>query len=365
MQKKLLALAIAGAMAAPLAAQAQGSNVTIYGIMQPSVDFVDNGDESGTSMSDNNSRLGFKGSEDLGNGLKAIFQIESAIDLDDREGELLARRDTWAGLSGSFGSTTFGLMFAAYKRSTDFVDPFADTLGDYNNIVSAFRDGGDTFNSRFTNAVHYTSPKWGGFQLMATYGLGGDADDDGFEDDSDDDDDDSFSLAGTYAWGPMNFALAFEDQGSNTENQAGTGDDADVRAWKLGASYKFGNTTIAALWANEEFGYVDSDGDDDGLRDLEPGERDVWFLSVKHVMGKVTLAASYTQADDFDDIDDSGVKAFAVGAVYGFSKRTNVGAYYVDLSNDDNAHYGLDSGYSPSGFGEDLNGFSVRLRHTF
>jgi predicted porin len=258
MQKKLLALAIAGAMAAPLAAQAQGSNVTIYGNLKPSIDVVDNGDESGTSMQTNNSLLGFRGSEDLGNGLKAIFQLESQLDFDDR-GEQGAdddgvvdgtwvRRDSWLGLEGGFGQVIFGNMFAAYKRSTDFADPFADSIGDYNNIVGAAFDGEDDFNLRIRNAVHYASPNFSGFQVLATYGLHTDADGDGFEDDSDDPDNDTFSIAGTYTWGPLNFALAYEDKGT-------TGGGDDRKALKAAVGYKFGNTTLAALWANEEFSH--------------------------------------------------------------------------------------------------------------
>ena len=379
MQKKLLALAIAGAMAAPLAAQAQGSNVTIYGNLKPSIDFVDTGDESGVSIQTNNSLLGFKGSEDLGNGLKAIFQLESQLDFDERGdigGEVdgdeassdgnWVRRDSWVGLSGGFGSVVIGNMFPAYKRSTDFADPFADSLGDYNNIVGAFESGADEFNSRFRNAIHYISPNWGGFSLQATYGLRGDGDDDGFEDDSDDGDDDSFSLAGTYVWGPLTLTAAYEDQGDVGADTDGDGDDdrfTDAKAWKIGAGYKFGNTTLAALWANEDF------GDDDNT---DSRERDVFFFSVKHSIGKVDLLGSYTWADELDGIDDSGAQAIALGARYNLSKRTNVMALFAMVDNDDEGFYGFDSGYDAGQddnddniVGEKLKGFSVRLQHSF
>src|SRR5690606_4341352 len=138
MQKKLLALAIAGALSAPLAAQAQ--NVQIYGLLQPSIDFVDNGEGSGTFVNSNASRLGFKGSEDLGNGLKAIFQLESALSFDERgQGTNWMNRDSWLGLAGSFGSITIGNHQPAYVKSTARLDPFADTIGDYNNIMSRVR----------------------------------------------------------------------------------------------------------------------------------------------------------------------------------------------------------------------------------
>jgi predicted porin len=381
MQKKLLALAIAGAMAAPLAAQAQGSNVTIYGSLKPSIDFVDTGDESGVSVQSNNSLIGFRGSEDLGNGLKAIFQLESQLSFDERNDDLAGnddgqwvRRDSWVGLQGGFGSVVIGNMFAAYKRSTDFVDPFADSIGDYNNIVGAFGSGGDEFNTRFKNAVHYTSPNWGGFSLQATYGLRGDEpedDADGFEDDGSDGDD-SFSISGTYTWGPVTLAAAYEDQ-SESGGQ-------DVTAWKIAAGYKFGATTIAALYANEDFGNRGFGATLDAIIDGDSLERDVFAISVKHSIGKIDLGASFVWADEFDGFDDSGATGWAVGATYNMSKRTSIMALYALVDNDDNAGYGFDSGYDAGSFsdptdededatspvlGEKIKGFSVRLRHNF
>lgn len=159
MQKKLLALAIAGALSVPLAAQAQSSNVQIYGVLNPSVDFIDNGDDSGAVMSNNSSRIGFKGSEDLGNGLKAIFQLESAISPDERTGTWTGR-DSWAGLSSaSFGTVRVGAMFTAYKSSTDYVDVFGDTVGDYNNIVGAYGAAGSRRPFDLARTTPSTTPR--------------------------------------------------------------------------------------------------------------------------------------------------------------------------------------------------------------
>ena len=352
MQKKLLALAIAGALAAPMAVQAQGSNVQIYGLLQPSIDFVDNGNDTGTSMQNNNSRLGFKGSEDLGNGLKAIFQLESAVDFDDRSGTGFIRRDSWVGLAGSFGSLVAGTKFSAYKSSTDFVDPMGDTIGDYNNVfgVAAFDTNG--FNDRFRNGLHYTSPKFGGLTISATYGLELDSDGDGLENDGGDNNDDSWSVAVKYAAGPLTLTAAYEDQNDRLLGDLGT---TSAKAMKIAGGYKFGSTTLGLMYAKEDFGSIA------GL-DIE---RDLVFASIKHSMGNIDLMASYTWADEFDDIDDSGANAFAVGAAYNFSKRTNIGAYYALVDNDDNAVFGFDSGYAPSGLGEKVKGFSVRMRHAF
>ncbi len=369
MRRKLIGLAVAGAMAAPLAAQAQqGSTVQIYGLLQPSIDFVDNGDDSGTNMSNNNSRLGFRGSEDLGGGLKAIFQLESAVDFDNRSGTGWTRRDSWVGLAGGFGSVTLGTQFTAYKRSTDFLDPFADTIGDYNNVFGVPAFDQDGFNDRFTNSVHWTSPNWGGFQLMATYGLNGDGDGDLHEEDSGDGKDDAFSIALTYKLGGLTLVAAYEDQEDRLEVDLGGGAGfalESAKSYKIGAGYKLGNTTFGLMYAKEDFGSVSGAAGAVPVVDGDDLERDLIFASIKHSIGNVDLMASYTWADDFDDVSDSGAQAFAIGAAYNFSKRTNIGAYFTMVDNDDNVAYGLDAGHAPSGAGEKVKAFSVRMRHAF
>ena len=366
MKKKLLALAVAGALAAPLAAQAQ--NVQIYGLLQMSVDRVDNGDDTGTSMKDNSSRIGFRGSEDLGGGLKAIFQLESAVSPDELEGRWTGR-DSWVGLASStWGEIRVGSMFTAYKSSTDYADPFADTIGDYNNIVgsvgagSAFRP----FDARANNAIAYTSPTFGGFTVTATYGMNGEAD--GFESKGSDT---VRSIAAVYKAGGLTLTAAYEDK-QEYRATGFTRPTDNTKALKLSGGYKFGSTNVALLWAREDFGddaaiatlggHVVPAGDIRG----SDRERDVIFASIKHSIGNIDLMASYTWADDVDDIKKSGADAFALGAVYNFSKRTNIGAYYAQVDNDRNARQGLASGgWNPAENGEKVKAFSVRVRHAF
>jgi len=106
MQKKIIALAIAAAISGPAFAD---GNVTVYGVANASFDLVDNGSIGATSgtrnnkISSNASRIGFKGSEDLGEGLKAVWQIESLISLDGAAAatpDTLGTRNTYVGLSG-------------------------------------------------------------------------------------------------------------------------------------------------------------------------------------------------------------------------------------------------------------------------
>lgn len=345
MQKKLLALAIAGALSAPLAAQAQ--NVQIYGLLQPSIDVIDNGDDSGTFMQHNTSRIGFKGSEDLGNGLKAIFQIESDIDIDDRSGDGFVTRDSWLGLAGSFGSITIGNHQSAYVKSTASLDPFADTIGDYNNVMGMVRSdvSQNNFDNRFNNSIYYTSPKFGGFQVLASYALRTERVDDG-------EDDDTWSLAGTWSSGAFSAMVAYEKQGAFANG-------AEPHAWKIGGSFKVLPTTTL---------YAMIDRIDTDITDVD--ERMAYYVAAKHSMGNIDLLANFMMARE-TDADDDGAKGFSVGAVYNFSKRTNIGAYYAQMNNDDFGRYGLNkTTYAPAannagGEGNDVKGFSIRMRHRF
>src|SRR5690606_7471381 len=109
MNKKLVAVAVAGLLAAPLAAQAQTANVTLYGRVNLDLEYIDaNRDNpSVTRVSSNSSRLGVRGTESLGGGLNAIFQIESAVSADAGGGQL-GTRETFIGLQGSWGTVKMG-----------------------------------------------------------------------------------------------------------------------------------------------------------------------------------------------------------------------------------------------------------------
>ncbi len=338
MKKTLIALAVLGAVGA---AQAQ-SNVTIYGQLKPSYDFIDTGEGKVTDMNWNNSRLGFKGTEDLGGGLKAIFQIESKIKLDQANGTL-GGRDTWVGLAGGFGSLTFGTHQSAYVIESASYDFFADSIGDYNNIMGVITNDTDGFNGRWGKSAYYKSPVMGGFQAVASYAMvaaheSGDAGTGG--------DQDILSLMGTYTNGPLKAMVGYEQQKQ--------GGDEKSKAFKIGAGYKlpFG-TQINAV-------YEQLDKKD------EVDVKHVYVGASHPVTANLDVMANVMWASENDDgANDSGAKGYALGAKYNFSKRTNLMAVYAVVDNDDAGTYGMDAGYAPSAAGEKVSGFSVRLQHNF
>ena len=130
MNKKLVAVAVAGLLAAPLAAQAQTANVTLYGRLNMTMEAV-NGQAVDPNLprrprlpvnrtvyrvNSNSSRLGVRGSESLGGGLSAIFQIESSVNADIRRRRARRSRETFVGLQGDVGYVQDGLLPGPVRR---------------------------------------------------------------------------------------------------------------------------------------------------------------------------------------------------------------------------------------------------------
>src|SRR5690606_13992773 len=124
MKKSLLALAIFGAFAGTASAQ---SSVTIYGIVDTGIAHIDNGGDSVNAMrsgNNNSSRIGFKGAEDLGNGLKTTFVLENGINTDDGTGNAGFSRISYIGLEGGFGKVRLGKQNTPIKEALSKIDPF-------------------------------------------------------------------------------------------------------------------------------------------------------------------------------------------------------------------------------------------------
>ena len=322
MKKSLIALAVAGAFAAP--AFAATSNVDVYGVLNIAIQDTD---VSGYNMAvlDNTSRIGFKGSEDLGGGLKAIWQIESGLGghgsttIGTVGNATLGTRNTFVGLAGGFGTVLMGKHDTPYKLGTGSLDIFADTYGDYNlgrigdtTPLASFNSGvqliDNTQDARDGQALAYISPTWSGFHFAAAVVMGnGEA---GSFTGATTKTIDAVSATGVYVNGPLFASLSYQ-----------TTELLDSSAWKVGVGYTFGDTKVGAVYEN-----VDKY---DGVRD-----RDSWLLNITHTMGPIVLKAQYGQAN----VDVLGASldqdAWAIGADYNLSKRTSVYFVYGDGDTD-------------------------------
>src|SRR3954454_25372228 len=177
MNKKLLAIAIAGVVAAPLA-QAQTANVTLYGRLNLDTEVIINQKQDAAPfnkqniyrVSTNSSRLGVRGTESLGGGLSAVFQIESSITADN-SGGTLAGRETFVGLQGGWGTVKIGYFLSPYDdiQSLFGSAPTLQTgiLGSQSiwsntGYVGNTTDTG-SFDDRVANSIRYDSPNIAGF----------------------------------------------------------------------------------------------------------------------------------------------------------------------------------------------------------
>ncbi|MGE0014261.1 MAG: porin [Azoarcus sp.] len=342
MQKKLIALAVAGLMSAPAFAQ---SNVTVYGIADAYMAFGshDKNDMSAINSGGlSGSRIGFKGSEDLGNGLKAVFTYEQGYDVaGDKDGLASAARQSFVGLSSSYGTVSLGRQYApGYDFISDafgssaILSPQSILAGGAGMSI----DAGS--NSRWNSSVAYNG-SFSGLKVRAIYAMG--ATEDATSDLSGDD---KYAVGVNYANGPLSVNAAYQVMKSNTALQD------DNKEWTLGAGYDFGMLTLVANYQDAKaIGYTK---DNDGK---------LWQVGVVVPVGVAgNVHVGYGQIDM--DLADAKAKSYSIAYTHALSKRTTA---YVGYNRTDNDN-GLDYGVAPAAAGitgEASNVVAVGMRHTF
>ena len=371
MKKNLLALAIAGAFVAPVA-MADNANVTVYGIADASYENIDSGDTTAgvsgvtnNKISSNQSRIGFKGTEDLGGGLKAIFQVERQVDLDAASGPATSARNTFVGLAGdSWGSVTLGRNDSSYKSATRGYDVFLDHIADNRNLMGT---GNSAFDGRYSDTARYDSPDMSGFKVSASYIASAENNTVSTADVKARGE----SLSGTYATGPFSVAAAYQKHvfGSTAGNTitpvagvpAGL---TDEKAWKVGGGYKMDQFGVNAVYEKT----TDSLGNAANGR----GHKAYYLAGTFNATANDQIKAAYTKAQKKQDgnLADSAAKQWSIGVDHSMSKRTTVYAMYTKLDNDSAANYGLSTastGGSATGLGNgaDPKAFSIGMKHAF
>ena len=338
MQKKIIALAVAGLVSGAAFAQ---SNVTIYGVMDLGVYGWSGNDQSATGVQSNGlstSRLGFKGSEDLGNGLKAVFNLESAIDPDNKKG-WASDRQANVGLSGGFGTVLIGIQGSL---SDKWHGDVSETMGNISsrNLTSVVGN----FSNEKADGVAYYSPIFSGLQLGLLYGTKEDTDTDTTSRSY------YYQLGANYANGPFAAAMTY------AQLKEGSFGDAS-RDWTLGATYDFKVVKLYAAYELSQNVGVNRK-DDNALYTL--GAR-------VPVSSAGTVSASYSRNNN--DARDTDNSAWQLGYDHALSKRTTWYAAYMRISNDDNGTVRPNGRYDGAvgftGTGENYHGFTVGLRHLF
>ncbi|WP_028536609.1 porin [Paludibacterium yongneupense] len=355
MNKKIIAVALATSFAAPLAM----ADVTLYGFLSAGLESVKaDGASASTSLSsrtrvsDYNSRIGFKGSEDLGNGLQSIWQVESSLKNfeqggtnDKGESATFATRNTFVGLtSNSFGTVQMGLYDSVYKRLTTTAvgtNVMADTTAD-TNVSNGVVTRGD---ARLKNSVHYTSPTWNGLQGGVSWGAD--------EARTSGTNAQRVSVAGSYTNGGLIVALGYDHQGdtTNTITSATSGEKiaqnvagAKTNYTKLAAAYKFAfGTYLGAQFEHASYGQASA---------TSMTQND-WTVAVAQDIGAGSVKLSYNKLGNLNNPtygspSDYSAKQWVLGGTYNLSKRTQLLAYYTKLTNGNlqNADFGQDALYT-------------------
>jgi predicted porin len=346
MQKKLIAVAVAGLMSGAAFADA---NVTISGIADvyygrlsgdgfKSYNAVNSGGLSG-------SRVALNGAEDLGNGLKAIFQMEQKFDMTDNGG-LVGTRQSYVGLAGSFGAVVAGRL----QTPGYYVGKF-DALASAAISPQAILAGGKMIGgaapstiapsdkARLNSAVAYLSPNFGGFSAVVAGSTSNyDSEQSTLTDSALDAG--AWALGLNYGIGPV--AVGFVHH--NIQNFAGVA-DLDIKENMLGASYNAGFLTVLGSYQDAKLKNAD--------------KNKLYQIGVVVPVGAGNIHAAYGKLDMKDDTMDA--KSFTIAYTHGLSKRTTAYAGYNVTDNKD----GQTLGITNTEAGGKAKGLVVGLRHSF
>jgi predicted porin len=386
MQKKAIAVAVAGALAAPAVAMAQ-STVQIYGNFYIEHSFVSTGRNAAGTVDPANadvmqaggSAIGFKGQEKLGGGMTAWFQCESTADPRGASGSSngFCTRDSAVGLKGGFGNVFLGTWGTPFKRARIGNVGGRDTgvfgtafllYGNSTTVEAGVNTG--VFSRRQRNSINYDSPMFGGFQFMAsmtstnsstattTTSAGAKPR--------------VWSLAGVYKQGKLAVAAAYQKHsklvGANGAPGAFSGDQ---EGYHVSGNYTFGNVKVGGVFTHQESEAAAG----------VTAEVDAYHLGAEWKLGGPhNLHFGYTVADDIDGpvgaalgvssrpastgTGDTGAKIWQIRYVHQLSKRTTASLGYVNLKNDTSATYDL-GGVSGTGAGAKNRAIAYSIQHKF
>jgi len=389
--KKLITLAVAGALATPVVALAQGTNVTLFGSVQAEYATVDyDGFTSQALIGDDTgrSRFGLHVVEQLGAGFKAKAHYEQGFNTGS--GDLGTARERWVALANdSWGEVKLGRLQSLFKdfAGGQTIDPFAYTTlqaAGSGSTMTASRNGMGSGAQSFVNsAARYDSPIVEGFSFAALlmpgdsnrldpFGGNGDPTNAGGEDGEWD-----FQIAGKYEATLLDEhnvsvfgAYSRDNVSSNQRALQGVGAD-DEEVWRGGASWKFRDFRVSGQYENIDDASINGAASCSNAAQLgapgDPraqcnsamnvnGDGHLWFVGGEYELGRTSLVAQggMGEANATTTAQKREVSSFTVGAIHKLSKRSSLfGGYQRNMIDDRNAVY------------RDSNVYSVGMRHSF
>jgi predicted porin len=372
--------------------------------------------DSQAGISSNSSNIGFRGSEDLGGGWKAIFQLESAINLDAGNGNLGSRNSN-LGLSSGWGTVFYGVWDTPYKIASGKPDPFyATTAASFNSVYGSpgFNSASSgtnvntptygagaslanlqtdaNFDRRQGNSVQYWTPDFAGFSARFMYSPGEQKSNQAI---------DTNAVLGTrianlnpYIWsalamydnGPIYAAAAYEQHNDYFGTRLMTGTTAlgeSSKDWGakgvIGAQNLWGFSIYGIF---ERLSYSTNGLVTTGL--VNNWKRNAYGVMGTYGLGNFTFRAGWMTANDGScstvvgftlatnqvcNADNTGTNQYSAGVAYSFSKRTQVFVYYTRQDNDANSRYRYGTNTGPVGsnvaIGAVPQAAGLGIRHTF
>ncbi|MFT5635142.1 MAG: putative porin [Cognaticolwellia sp.] len=285
---------IAVVLLSSLSLSAFAADVEVYGKANISLQSSDEGEGSFTEVKSNASRIGLKGTHDLGDGLTVIYKAEFQVDLDgdSAKGDSITDRNQYVGLAGSFGEIVLGKNDTMLKQSQGKVDLFSDLNGDIKSLWKG--------ENRMADTLSYKSPKFNNFQVGVTY-IAEDAVDA----------EDGVSVAIFYGDAKLKKSAVF----------ASVAVDSDVKGYDITRATvqgKVSDVVLGAMLQTQE----KVDGSD---------EMEGFMVSAKYKMDKITFKGQYQAADFKDGDDKSGI---TLGADYSLAKSTKLYTFYTTFDMD-------------------------------
>lgn len=312
MKRSLIIGAVLASVGAGALAQ---SAVTVYGRLNLSVERQKLGTATDTKLQNNSSRWGLKGSEDLGGGMKAGFQLESGFDpTNGSVGSAFWSRQSEVNLSGRFGTVRLGKFFSeAYFAVADYVSMHNHDTGTSSDALYAF----PVAFARSGNKIAYRTPSLGGATFEAAVTA------------AETNPNRSIDLAANYVSGPLHLGAGYEKNGNKNQ-------------FAVRGLYELGPFTFG--------GYVQRD-----KNAYASGNRTTLRLSGRYVLGNTELHANWGRAGDYSGVaGDSSANQYTLGINQNLSKRTKVYGFYTKIADS-----------SRNLYGGDFSSIALGVRHNF
>jgi predicted porin len=375
MKQKILATMVGAVLAGGLSVAA--ADVVVFGHIDTSIDATDqDGGSDDINFHCNTCSIGFKGSEDLGNGLKAIFSLDFQYDVFDVSSkDALTDRDQWLGLAGSnWGQVRWGTISTPYKSHGAMIDPLYRTAlqGRARGVQSDFHNGaGENLEGRAEYTMRYDTPDWNGLKAAAFYTLdSNESDGSGGTEDND-----SYGVGVQYSNGNLLGFADWQDNGGSKKDVGG-----DISAWKAGGKY---STKAFGM----DFGFYgqfeDASIDENSAANMTDLDFQLWHIAASVQLGNTMVYYAFGQGE----YDNNGVGAksddydtWTLALIHSMSKRTKLYAGFSEVDCDarvfeDTAGPPPSTGIDSSACGNiDQNNdgkrgeddkFSVGMKHTF